>query len=206
MPYPIPWIRQSVMWDLPGGEVATINVGWQQTGGTISIDAPTADGLKDKSDDLWAALKPYYNDQVAYRGCVLHLISVGGASVQTVERTSSPVVGTGAGNMFPHEVAVCVSLKTATAGRSGRGRLYLPPPRVGTGSAVGRLNGSTPSEWAAILAGFLTNDPDNDLTSIVASKTTNALHPVTEVGIGDVFDSQRRRRNELVEIRSTFPV
>ena len=40
--------------------------------------------------------------------------------------TFTPTAGTASGNQLGHEVALCVTLRTAKAGRRFRGRVYLP--------------------------------------------------------------------------------
>lgn len=39
--------------------------------------------------------------------------------------TNAPVSGTATGDAMPGNVAMCITLRTATAGKSGRGRVYL---------------------------------------------------------------------------------
>lgn len=117
-------------------------------------------------------------------------------------RVASPssLVGTNAGESLPFQCAPVVSLRTALATRAGRGRFYAPSlavDQVAAGKMVslaqtGLLNGGVAMVQALTAAG---------LTTVLYSRTTHNTQEVTSVDVGDVIDTQRRRRNKLTEAR-----
>lgn len=110
------------------------------------------------------------------------------------------LVGTSAEDSLPPQVAVVVSLRTEVANRSGRGRFYLPAPAVNAVSA-GRfttaLQQNFVNAWTRAFAAL----DSAGATPVLFSRTTFANTTITSFNIGDVFDTQRSRRNQLVESR-----
>lgn len=123
------------------------------------------------------------------------------------------IPGTGSTNAHPAQTAMVCSLRSNSPGGRGRGRLYWP--------AIGRSLDSATLRWpsgtqAAILAGFntylgglqdaLNIDEIPDLTEFklsVWSRTGNAFHNITRLQLGDVPDTQRRRRDAMAENYTT---
>lgn len=111
-------------------------------------------------------------------------------------------VGTGAGNQ-PLQSSAVLSLRTGVAGRRTRGRMYWPalaiaPNNFGVYSAA--TAGAMVSD-AVLLLEFLreANPVSSNFYPAVVSKVGNLVTPVTTVSVGNVPDTQRRRRNGLVE-------
>lgn len=108
---------------------------------------------------------------------------------------------------FP-QVTVAISLLTdAARGRGSRGRIYPPTGAMALGAGTGRI---TSANRAAMANSFLTllndlaNEPGVDLQSprvVVASDLgmPGPMRNVTSVAVGDIADTQRRRRNALPE-------
>lgn len=106
---------------------------------------------------------------------------------------------------------VCVSLLTdAARGRASRGRFYPPTgnftPTAGTGKISGTLTQQM-ADSALLLLNDLANEPGVDLQSprvVVASDlgSPGPMRNVTMLAVGDVIDTQRRRRNNLIEAYS----
>lgn len=117
-------------------------------------------------------------------------------------KTSSPLAlpGTNAGDCLPFQCAPVVSFRTAVATRAGRGRIYAPSLGVdqqagGTlisSAQTALLNGAV-AMFAALTGGGFTGS--------LYSYTTHAETSITSVDVGNVIDTQRRRRNKLVETR-----
>jgi len=102
---------------------------------------------------------------------------------------------------MPNEVAYCVSLRTGSAGRSHRGRKYIP----GLPRTIVALNNVTQAFSDAVVADFntlLSNLATNSYALVVLSRVqggtvlTNAIgYPVTSVIAVDLgVDSQRPRK------------
>lgn len=118
--------------------------------------------------------------------------------------TGTTLTGTAAGEMLPHEVALVVSMRTALATRSGRGRFYLPP------LAVSKVDGGLVLAAAALQAvngaALLVNTLQGAAYNPVILHPDQSTTPVNKVDVGNVFDVQRRRRNKLLEERQTVGV
>lgn len=206
MPYSRSFLRHQLRWLLPGGELATCNVAWALDSSIVSVSDAEVDALADKGVAYWGDLAGSYSDEMSYAGSNVYWVGVDGHIVETFERAVTPIPGDVGAHMLPHEVAIAVTLRTASASRSGRGRFYLPPVATGAVTTGGRLDASARPAIAGFSATYLSEDTGTGLFSVVASGTTGALRPVTECQVGDVFDSQRRRRDQLVEVRSTVAV
>lgn len=124
----------------------------------------------------------------------------------------APSAGTATSSKTPQD-AVVISLRTATPGARGRGRLYWPA----LGAALnGSFQLSTPTP-AAIAAGAATwlnaigaqiNDYFTDIGAaksavlVVRSVTSHTNADVNQLQVGSVLDTQRRRRDNLTETYS----
>lgn len=132
----------------------------------------------------------------------------GPASVSAVS-TNSPVSGTTSVVSGP-QMCVGVTLRSATPGRSFRGRLYLPQ-RFGTVNSDGTINGATATSAAGIVNALndaiLTAFTASSVAAswVVYSKTKPAATPVTSLSVGNMGDTQRRRV-EAKETYTNFPL
>jgi len=125
--------------------------------------------------------------------------------------TPSPGVGTPA---MPAQTAVVLSIRTDTPGGSGRGRLYWPAIG-GSISAAGRQSAANTllfiNDMKSYLLGIRSDlaaaFPTIGFDLAVRSKTTHTTPHAVRVQGGDVFDTQRRRRDTLPESYQsvTFP-
>lgn len=120
-----------------------------------------------------------------------------------IDDVSLPGVATG--EMLPFQCASSISWRTALATRAGRGRIYLPPLAVSV-LDTGRLSAAAVSTIVDA-AGQLTDSLDGaGLALILFGRTTFTQTPVTSLDVGNVIDTQRRRRNKLIEVRTSAPV
>lgn len=114
---------------------------------------------------------------------------------------ASILVGAAAGEMLPFQCATSVSFTTQLATRAGRGRFYLPP-LVATTLGAGRITTATAEGIAAAVNGLWAGLAGAGLAINLYSRGAKTLTPVTGGSVGDVIDTQRRRRNKLIEARS----
>lgn len=112
-----------------------------------------------------------------------------------------------AGGTYPNQVAMVVSWVTdATRGRASKGRVYVPTPTLGLQGGVDRFVGSDVQAAANAAAAFINNvnnQPGIDgagFVAVVASGVDGTRRPITAVRVGDVPDTQRRRRNAVDEV------
>lgn len=133
-----------------------------------------------------------------------HVTALGVTDVQGAAANFSQA-GYAAGQLQPNQTALVATLLTPKAGRSGKGRIYLPMLALG-GLLDDRMTGATQSDLAQQMSGFLS--AMNQISTPTAGPFRIAVQsrkgagipaPVTGVSIGDVLDTQRRRRNKVKE-------
>lgn len=131
------------------------------------------------------------------------------ALVRAAESAAIPVEGTSPLNC-PAQTSVVCSLLTGISGRSFRGRSYWPALglEITTDLVIG--TGNAPAEIAADFSGLLTMVADNapgiePTGPVVYSTVLDLVTPVTSISVGNVPDTQRRRRDNLQEVYSTVP-
>lgn len=95
----------------------------------------------------------------------------------------------------PNQTALCVTIRSASPGPSGRNRFYLPATSPG-GLAAGKISGSVAQAVASRVESYF-----NAVTPVVYSGKFHTTHPVSSVTCGDVLDSQNGRRRGLKEDR-----
>ena len=123
--------------------------------------------------------------------------------------SGGPLAGTGAGFPMPNEVAAVVTLRTAKAGKSFRGRNYFSGGVVGENDAAGHIVSAFNTALAAFMADVSTDMTAEGITLAVISRPrfANLLPPldietyagnitaVTSILTRDTkWDSQRRRQ------------
>lgn len=150
-------------------------------------------------------------------GIRMEAISDEGLLVSAAEHTlAAPAAGLTT-PIRPLNVAWCVTLNHgAQYGRSGRGRLFWPAlgsvPALGSTLRVTNANRtaflSDLVGWLEAVAGIIRETaPDGAMSvrQVVWSRTTGSTREVDNLSLGDILDSQRRRRDALREQRTTIP-
>lgn len=119
--------------------------------------------------------------------------------------------------VVPNQIALVVSWMTGVSrGIASKGRVFMPVPFMGALTTAGRIVAGTPLQAAIQAANFLNSVnyvntsvfTPYDLEACVVSRgpkmgTTwgeGAYQRITGVRIGDVPDTQRRRRNAMPEV------
>ena len=127
---------------------------------------------------------------------------------------ATPISGTSTDTvMMPPQISLAATLTSAKArGFGSKGRMYLPginAPVTGTGKitsgTVAAIAGNLKTFFDAVNAS--TDVPHNVILNATATTTGANPHAaemwaVTGVKVGDVYDTQRRRRNQINEAYS----
>jgi hypothetical protein len=144
------------------------------------------------------------------------LTSFGPAKVQMIDSTTGAggaravgsVSGVGtegaAGGPLPPEVSVVITLRGKTPLQLTHGRFYLPAPLAVCGTSKGRIRSETQNKFANAIAQAATTMAlavTADMRMAIYSPTHNAVTVARRAEVGDVFDTQRSRRDKLVESR-----
>lgn len=158
---------------------------------------------------LWEGGTPELNtiiaDTVSITQTSTALLS-GSTGAQVTRRiTAVNLQGTSEAEMLPFQVAEVISLRTDLATRSGRGRFYLPP-LVTTSMDSGRMAASSQLILLDAASSMMSTLNTAMLEPVVYSRSTLAGTPITSIDVGDVYDTQRRRRDQLVEVRMSEAV
>lgn len=134
---------------------------------------------------------------------VYRLPSIGAPASELAEELIGDSGGSSAGNTLPPQCAVAISLLTGFPGRTKRGRMFLPIRGSTLLTGDGLLGNTFAQDWADDAAAFF-SDFNNSLSGrriVVLSGKDSAAYNITSVSVGNVIDTQRRRRNSLPEGR-----
>lgn len=215
------YIKTILRGDLGAGEVWSTSISWGIVG--LAPDVPDDALVQDMANRLVAATGAGFiptklalllstagkltSYRVEKRGEDERVLSLGEASV----------IGNVAGSTTPDKTpqdAVVFSLRTGTPGARGRGRMYWPALSATLTSSY-KLSSPTAAQVAAdaktLLDGIKT--PLNaayaataDVRTVrlsVRSVTDHVCRDVVKIQVGDVLDTQRRRRDALNEAYSS---
>lgn len=204
-------LRQTVRGGLPGGEAWSCSYSFSP-GGIIAGNLNGAvQNWTAQCAARWATALANTDlrasNGVTSQSVVTRLVGTDG---KTRDQWEAPSNGQGGGGLtptMPNQNTVVLSLISGQSGARGRGRVYLPilSPQMGTN---GRLLSGQPAAFLAVMKTLFEGmnndlvaiDPGNDLRLIVASGVgAGANHEVLTLRIGDVVDTQRRRRDAIPE-------
>lgn len=159
-----------------------------------------------------AALLGYLSTAFSVSGVRLEARKLNGDLVIVGEGVrSSGGAGSGVVTQVP-QTALCLSLRTDAAGASKRGRLYWPACGMSIQSADFRISSGTQTTALTAFKTYLTSIEGALNTALglsnaaltVWSRTLASTQPVTLLQIGNVLDTQRRRRDKLSESYQTL--
>lgn len=136
---------------------------------------------------------------------------LGATPADPIQTSAQAVIadgGVSSDSGLPPQCAPCLSLSTATAGSRARGRMYLPPPDISAVGASGRLSAGFRTAWVGALDTFFSSMVGGGHSPVVISAVGGVYttYPVTTIRIGDVVDTQRRRRSSIAEVYTTASV
>lgn len=215
MPYPSRLTRCNINASLTGGEIMVHTV-WLQRDLTVP-GATSLQTLADRVRDSWTVamngggavaqgVRVHLAASTVYQNVTAYSVDAAGRATNQAVSSFTGVTGTSTGSALPPQCALVVSLLTGRPGRSGRGRLYLGGLSAGNLTTTGRLDPQTRGQILASMAQFYvqvrsTNNADDSDRPVVVSPTRTEAYKIKAVGIGDVYDTMRSRRNRLTEAR-----
>lgn len=131
-----------------------------------------------------------------------------GDSGPAVAQASASCSGAGLGAIeAPFQVAAVMSLLTGRPGASYRGRAYWPAmgATMGSGGTFSEAAGAA-TDFAELITELGDIDGTSTAICVVYSPTLDVVTPVTSVRVGNVLDTQRRRRDRVPESFSTVGI
>lgn len=130
-----------------------------------------------------------------------------GGSQAAVQATlpTGPYAGTGTVHV-PNQVCLVATLETGLPGRSYRGRMYFPITGISITSDSKVLETDAQGLANGLATSFGSFNPLGDGKVVVSSLRQGATHPVTQIKVDTVPDTQRRRVNKVEGARVTAQV
>lgn len=205
---------------LPGGEIWSNSLRLCSSSTGAAADVPTHGEMvswcEGPAKDALAAFHTNGTAYIANNARLVYLkmnvVDMSGhyTDQNTVEYewTSPPYGGSSSSAIPPLQICQVVSLTTEfSRGYAHRGRFYLPLPTSLPDPATGLISAAAAMSVATAAATFvedLADEPGLDLPTglrvcVMSRHGTGATNLVTGVEVGRVLDTQRRRRNALVE-------
>jgi len=212
------YVRVSILGSQLAEEVWSINLTFDPTGefpGGVNQTALDTAAAAIANRTVPTSLRAILSNQGARTGARVEVRDdvTDNLIALSLAASTTPSLGT-ATVVLPPQAAVVVSILTNTPGASGRGRIYWPSMGYTLGT-TGRLGTPAP---ATLLADFksyflgMRSDlaaafPTIGFDLAVRSKTTHTTPHAVSLRLGNVMDTQRRRRDNLAEayVSTTFP-
>lgn len=185
-------VRVSMVWKLSGTDYAVNALHYIVPGATV-VDQAAANDI---ANDIGTAFAGTYDASVA------DAVELNRVEVRDLRTASQPVYiglilvdGASVVPPLPPQNAIVVTLRTALAGRSYRGRVYLPGASELASSATGSIESAAMTNANDFIDNIITETVSGQTWNLgVASPTLGLTTAVTNALVRDnVFDTQRRR-------------
>lgn len=208
--------RVETDWDITGN--------WFIPGPSGNVFNPD-DYLNDQAAPAWVALMAAtdLSNQVRLRtlklsvcgapkGVEVPAIPFAHGSPCLLEWTGSYPTGGGSGTQLPPQDSIALSWQTMQVGRRGKGRIYLPSATSAALSQA-KISSSAITDIGAAGVAFLEAlaivdaIPDHvNVKPIVTGAPYSDYGVIKQVKVGNIMDTQRRRRDRLTEVYTTSAV
>lgn len=217
-------------WDVVAQPVSRTESQWTISGNWKAVKGPSTfspdDYLNDQAAPQWAAWMgafPGLSSAARLRTIRLYPIGTNGRAIPAppyavgtpmeLNWTSGYPVGSSSAQQLPLQIAGVVSHRTGQIGRRGRGRMFAPAL---TTAAVDHDSLFT-SSWQNSAANVQKNSlaawafdatlpTERHVRPIITGAPWTQYAVITSVQAGNVPDTQRRRRRQLVETKVTQAV
>jgi len=179
----------------PGGEVWSFTL---HTQGSPTIAAAEAAWLAAVTAGWTGHWDGQVSTAVSWTGTTT--ASLDTVTLKQITRMADVVAkpGLNVAETLPAQCTSAVSTLSALATRSGRGRFYLPALAIST-MATGKLSSTNVTTMVAGAKAMFDSLLGAGLQPVLVNTKTKVVTTVTSFKVGNVVDTQRRRRNKLVE-------
>jgi len=207
--------------NLVGGEEWQFGTHWVATVPGISLgvalDNIGLDDIRDAAASWYGNTQNMFPNDCHFAWAKLAWIGLDG-KYKTDSRMSELIppraggsTGGGATSYAPVQTSLCVSLRTdLTLGDANRGRVYLPPIVYGRAPSTPGISAPTRTAVLNAFHAMMTQvsgemfTVENGCKLAILSKKNDGKHRlVTKFMLGDIIDTQRRRRGQYVETYET---
>jgi len=200
-------LRVSLQGALPGGEEWSVNPCFTlaDTGTSVTFDQLNTIVTAINSISIPTGLRLMQSTSTTHTGCRVEARKLTGELEALAEgNRGAAIAGTGT-SAHSYQTSLVLSLRTAQAGATGRGRMYWPATGLIVTAAslrpsfadVTSFLSASKTYLAAISAAIAPTLGAAPL--IVWSRSTGGRYLVNRMLMGDVLDVQRRRRDATVE-------
>lgn len=209
-------MRVSLQGAMPNGEVWSVNPTYQ-IGGVNTNENVTAEQCLAIATAIDALTIPtgvtgMNSNGVSFTGCRVEARQWDGTLVSQAEHArATPVMGSVSNLAHPFQTSMVASLRTSGVGARARGRLYFPATGVALTNTLRPVTLTVTTAlsgvrtWLTSVGSAMSPTLTNAAVLSVWSRTSGSTLPVNTILMGDVLDTQRRRRDRLVESYSTLP-
>lgn len=193
-----------------------INSGAERANNTLYLLSPSGAAIGTLSTDVAANISAFWTLMATLNKTTTSLLAIRNDEINVA--TGKVIAGedvswaAAPGNLstaqLPLQVSPVLTLRTNFSGPRFRGRLFGLPPTVTALNTDGSLTTSFKTDflgaWSTLLSAINTNVVD--WSCCVYSRTDRSLSPITKVEIGSILDTQRGRRADLVEQRTSSTI
>lgn len=177
-----------------GGTPAAVNVFGVVNSGNVAI-------TQTLTNTIGAAVKAAFTSstQATFVHTSVSLANIGLRDVRTANQpefleAAAAVPGTGTGDLLPLNVSLCITLRTALAGRSFRGRSFLWGYTETANGPLGTAASGVPGVGVSFITAIQSALVTNGMNLGVLSRTRSAVNVVTLIQSRDAnWETQRRR-------------
>lgn len=220
MAYPHRVARVTLSGDMFGGQEIW-STGFFMGFENSDAPAPTEQGAADIAaawSTFWSASTSGVSSRYFFKMCKVQTMGVDGKAIAdtAVYHQPATAVAGGAGtSVLPPQIALVATLANSLPrGLATKGRMFLPGINF-TIAADGHIGTLEVGQVATNLQTFFNSifqDADTPGNPVLASLGNSlqlrpgAIRNVTQIRVGNVYDTQRRRRNALTESYTVKPV
>lgn len=202
-------LRVSIQGSMPGGEKWSINPCWEingSAGDPVSPATATAIATAIGAVTVPPSVTTMWSPVTNLTGYRVEARALNGDLESQAEFIRPTALGGTGTAPHPYQTSCVISLRTPLPGARFRGRLYMPATGCVIVATTLRLD---PAVQSSLLTGMKTylsaietaiqaSLPNANLT--VWSRTYEGFANVNSLRIGNVLDTQRRRRDALAEL------
>jgi hypothetical protein len=208
------YVRCAIIGTIAGGEVWSVNPVFDPNG---EFEGPVNQAALETAAKAISQLSPGVNlmqqlsPELKITQCRLEVRADADDSLLALAIGTATTAQVGTGTLrLPPQAAMVISLRTDVPGASGRGRLYWPAT-AGAVTSTFHVSAAVPgvlaadaATWLHAIEGILaTNFPLIGFDLAVRSAKTKTTPHVVRLQVGDVIDTQRRRRDNIPEAYAT---
>lgn len=204
-------IRMSLLGTMPNGEEWSVNPAFRLNASPLVTPAELT-ALVNAIDGITypTTLAALHSSTTRLTGVRVEARESTGELQAFADKTfGTGFAGTGS-SVHPFQTSAVFSLRTPLGGASGRGRCYWPATGVALDTSTLRMASSVVTSalggfrtLMTTLEGLVTTHVDEAILG-VWSRRLNTVAGVTSIQIGDVADTQRRRRDAVPEGYTTL--